>query len=336
MFKLLRQLISPASALRDDDCLPDQMLPAHTQIHAEHELSIWSPGADLELYFLKQLLPNDTSLNDAEKTILTALERLCQSEWQGSKLIPRVPTVVPQLLKSLRDENVSDSTLAQYLAKDVLLVAELIAEVNSAYYSPPNKITSLDQAVRMLGINGLRMLVARVAFRPLIQLQSGSLANAAAPYIWQQSDWCASAAHAIAQRRGEDSFAAFLAGLTQSIGLMIALRTVDQSLIAHGLPDSLNFRLRFLQTATLLSARMAKYWQFPPAVCSALVAQLPIFDNSSYHPHNLALCVRQAIGLGKLRLLVAQKNLSRAEAEELFGHDEVALDCFQLLFDIPD
>lgn len=334
MFKLLRQLINPAARQRDEDCLPDEMLPAHTQIHLEHEESIWSPGADLELYFLKHLIPNDTRLNEAEKTILTALERLCQSEWQGSKLIPRVPTVVPQLLKSLRDENVSDSTLAQYLAKDVLLVAELIAEVNSAYYSPPSKITSLDQAVRMLGINGLRMLVARVAFRPLIQLQSGSLANAAAPYIWQQSDWCASAAHMLAQQRGEDSFAAFLAGLTQSIGLMIALRTVDQSLIAHGLPESLNFRLRFLQTATLLSARMAKYWQFPPAVCSALVAQLPIFDHSEYHPQKLALCVRQAIGLGKLRLLVAQRGLSRAEAEELLGHDEISLSCFQIMFEL--
>ena len=72
---------------------------------------------------------------------------------------------MPQILKSLRDENGSNSELAFHIAKDLVLVSELLHEVNAAHFNLAQKIIHLDKALQLLGQNGLRILVAKVAFR---------------------------------------------------------------------------------------------------------------------------------------------------------------------------
>ncbi|MFZ6760964.1 HDOD domain-containing protein [Undibacterium sp. Ji50W] len=274
----------------------------------------WKPAFDVDSRFFPWLLGEYGKQfgHELEKPLLLTLERVCRSEFAGSSLIPRVPSVLPQLLKSLRDENVSGDELARHIAKDVSLVAELITEVNSSYYSPSDKISSLDNAIRLLGINGLRMLVARSAFRPLIQLQSGLLTKHVAPAVWQQSEYCALACRLLAQERGLDSFHAYLAGLLQNVGLIIAFRTMDQSMKYQRMPVSTEFRLRFLHMAQSLSFRMAQQWDFPDAVVAALQAQT---NADSTCLQGLGLVVRQASDLSKIRLLVNNGVINQQDKE---------------------
>jgi len=295
----------------------------------------WKPAFDVDALFFPWLLGDygKSSGHDLEKPLLLALERVCRSEFAGSSLIPRVPSVLPQLLKSLRDENVSGDELARHIAKDVSLVADLIAEVNSSYYSTSDKISSLDNAVRLLGINGLRMLVARSAFRPLIQLQSGQLTKHVAPAIWQQSEYCALACRLLAQERGLDSFHAYLAGLLQNIGLIIAFRTMDQSMQYQRMPISTEFRLAFLHMAQSLSCRIARQWDFPGEVTAALQAQISS-DGSTAGQHklqDLALVVRQASELSKLRLLVNDDVVNQQDKELQWAAASHIQSCFAAL-----
>lgn len=126
--------------------------------------------------------------HEAMKTaIIHALEELCQSELAGSNLVPSVPFIVPQILKSLRDEHVSNSELAFHIAKDLVLVSELLHEVNTAHFNPTQKIISLDKAVQLLVQNGLRMIVAKVACRPIFNIQSGALVSGLIDIASQQS-----------------------------------------------------------------------------------------------------------------------------------------------------
>ncbi|MBC3932491.1 HDOD domain-containing protein [Undibacterium curvum] len=261
-----------------------------------------------------------------ERAVLAALDRVLHSELSGSQLIPRVPSVLPQLLKSLRDENITAGDLAQQIAKDVVLVAELMAEVNSSCYQGSQKINSLDKAVQLLGLNGLRMLIARNAFRPLIQAQSGHLTNALAPLIWEYTEKTAQACRLLALQRGLDEFTAFLAGLLRHVGLIIALRTIDQTGVTRQLPASARFQQNLMEQALLLSVHVGRQWHFPDTVLDAV---LHADTNENHAPDDYALshCLWQALQITQLYLLQRAEVVATAEVEAMFEQMPQLLAC---------
>ncbi|VXB05592.1 HD-like signal output (HDOD) domain, no enzymatic activity [Massilia sp. 9I] len=227
---------------------------------------------DLDLVFYRWLAGSTVHAGEApEQLILDELARLARQPEAAAELVPRVPAVIPQLLRSLRDDAMSASDLARQVAQDVTLVVEVIREVNSPYYRATSKVSNIEGALMLLGQNGLRMLLARVAFRPIIGAQTGRLARQAAPQIWSQSERCALAASMAAPASGANPFEAYLAGLTQNVGLIVAFRLVDQVLGAAALPQSDAFAHALLDSARTLSARIATLWELPPPVCQAIL-----------------------------------------------------------------
>ena len=230
------------------------------------------PLPDLDLAFYRWLLGAGTHAGEApEQLILDELARLVRQPESAAGLVPRVPAVIPQLLRSLRDESMSAADLARQVGQDVTLVAELIREVNSSYYSPTAKVANIEGALMLLGQNGLRMLLARVAFRPVITAQTGRFARQVAPPIWRQSEHCALAAGMAATGLGADPFEAYLAGLMHNVGLIVAFRLVDQVAGTGALPRSDGFALALQDSARTLSARIATLWELPPPVGAAIL-----------------------------------------------------------------
>jgi HD-like signal output (HDOD) protein len=207
-----------------------------------------------------------------ERLILDELARLADEPARAAGLVPRVPAVIPELLRSLRDDSISGADLSRLVAQDVVLVAEVVREANSPYYRPPTPVRTIEGAVLLLGRNGLRMLLARVAFRPVIGMQSGRLAKLAAPRIWQQSEKCALACATLAPHAGVDPFEAYLAGLVQNVGLIAAFRLIDQVADADLLPRSDAFCAALGFQARRLAHGIALEWAFPPAVAAAIAA----------------------------------------------------------------
>lgn len=205
-----------------------------------------------------------------EKLILDELGRLVESPSSGASLVPRVPEVIPRLLRSLRDDGITGADLARQLAQDVVLVAEVIREVNSPYYRPTVPVRNLEGAVMLLGQNGLRMLLARVSFRPIISMQAGYFARMVAPQTWSQSEKCALAASLLATRTGVVPFEAYLAGLMQNVGLIVVFRLIDHISAEQLLPHSDEFCVQMYRQARTLSARIAGLWDFPASVAEAI------------------------------------------------------------------
>jgi HD-like signal output (HDOD) protein len=256
------------------------------------------PSLDLDLAFYRWLAGGAAHLGDApEGLILDELARLARQPEAAAELVPRVPAVIPQLLRSLRDEAMSGAELARQVAQDASLVAEVIREVNSSYYRAASKVTNIEGALMLLGQNGLRMLLARVAFRPVIGAQSGRLARQAAPQLWSQSEKCAAAAALLAPGLAADPFEAYLAGLMQNVGLIVACRLVDQVAGVAALPRSDAFAHALLASARTLSARIAGLWEMPTPVVQAIV-QAGQADATA-----LARALREADRLAKLRVL---------------------------------
>ncbi|QOY96642.1 HDOD domain-containing protein [Massilia sp. UMI-21] len=256
------------------------------------------PDLDLDLAFYRWLGGVTAHAGAApERLILDELARLARQPDAAAELVPRVPAVIPQLLRSLRDDAMSATELARQVAQDVTLVAEVIREVNSPYYRPSAPVRNIEGALMLLGQNGLRMLLARVAFRPVISAQAGRLARQAAPQVWSQSEKCALAAALAAPALGANPFEAYLAGLMQNVGLIVAFRLADQVAGAAPLPSSDGFAQALLDGARTLSARIALLWDLPPAVGQA------IEQAGQADPTPLAAALHEGDRLAKLRVL---------------------------------
>jgi HD-like signal output (HDOD) protein len=177
-------------------------------------------------------------------------------------------------------------------------VAEVIREANSAYYRPMSPVKTVEAALMMLGQNGLRMLLARIAFRPIIKLQATGFTRLAAPLVWNQSEKCALAASLMAPGLTAGPFEAYLAGLMQNLGVVVGFRLADRLCEENKVPGSSEFGAQLLAEGRLLSAAIAKHWDFPQAVCDAVAHAGDPGDE------NLAQALALGDRIAKLRLLI--------------------------------
>lgn len=267
----MKRLLARLFGVRDV-AAPSVSHPPAPPAAAAADTSADLAAIELDAAFLDWLAPSQTGGATGSATpVLDELARLARDPAHAAGLVPRVPAVIPQLLRSLRDEASSAGALARQVAQDAMLVAEVIREVNSPYYRPTTPVRNLEGAVMLLGQNGLRMLLARVAFRPVISVQSGPLARQVAPQLWRQSEACAQAAALLAPAHGADPFEAYLAGLMHNVGLVVAFRVIDSLAPGSGLPDAGDSGARLLQAARLVSARVATQWELPPQIGHAIV-----------------------------------------------------------------
>lgn len=286
-----------------------------------------SPGADHAaidaLYYRWLAGPAGFEASpDTERQVLDQVRTLAQNPAVAAELVPRVPELIPKLLRSLRDDSVATSELARQVAEDVVLVAEVLREANSAYYRPATPIKTLDAAIMLLGQNGLRMLLARVAFRPVIKLQEAGFARRAAPLVWNHSEKCAVAASLMASAVAADIFESCLAGLMQDVGLVVAFRLADRVCQNGKVPASSAFGVELLARSRQLSAVIARHWEFPDKVADA-IAQAGAPGASS-----LAQALAQGDHIAKLRLLIDAGLIAEDDAlvsEGLNGYERRCL-----------
>jgi HD-like signal output (HDOD) protein len=269
-----------------------------------------------------------------ETLILDELRRLAHAPVAGATLVPRVPAIIPQLMRTLRDENMNAAELSRQLAQDVVLVAEVYRESNLPCYRPRYHsgppINNIEGAIMLLGQHGMRMLLARVAFRPVISTQSGRLAKRGAPLIWHQSEKCALAASLLAPALRANAFDAYLAGLMENVGLVVAFRLIDQMHPEDALPQSDEFIAELFAQARTLSTRIAELWEFPATVTSAI--------GEAGQPDASPLAQTLALGdrLSKLRMLVDAIQFTSDDPFVVDGLDKAALACFDKLKDEDD
>lgn len=272
--------------------------------------------------------------DETEQQILDELARLTREPIAGAALVPRIPAIIPQLMRTLQDENMSAAKLSAQLAQDVLLVAEVYREANrpcyqSRYNASPS-ISNMEGAIMLLGQNGMRMLLARVAFRPIVSMQSGGLTVRTAPLIWRQSEKCALAASLVAPAMHANAFDAYLAGLMANVGLVVAFRLIDQMHAPDVFPQSDAFIAQVFAQARILSVRIAELWEFPQSVTRA-IGQVGQADAD---PQAQALALGER--LSKLRMLA---DTGRFPADDPFvtsGLDKSALLAFGKLADDED
>ena len=296
---------------------------------ALNPLTVFAPEApaqvemvDVDNLFFPWLLGMSTAvaedMDDAENRLLRTLKRIADTDDPATAdLVPRIPSVIPMLLRSLRDKHVSNSQLAEQVSHDAVLVAAVLKQVNSSYFARSSSVKTIEEAIAIIGQNGLRMLVAGVAFKPLFNAGLGPFTVQGAPRIWELADSYGVACRYFAKSHHVDGFEAFLAGLLQNVGAIVALRVIDQAGgAAPGELRSLDFQASFAHYARRLARVVGKHWGFPAQVVAAVDRSGPASE--------LGEVLHLADRICKIHVLVKHGQLRPEHAEVCLEGDEAA------------
>ena len=138
--------------------------------------------------------------------------------------LPRQPGTLPLLLKALSAETTERREISRIILSDPVLTEHLLQIVNSPFFRyNQNHVESVDQAVFVLGLNGIRSVVAAAMMRPMMSARNSREALFA-QRAWRWALTCARATEMIAKRRGEDTSAYFVLGLMPGLAYLTIRR----------------------------------------------------------------------------------------------------------------
>lgn len=201
--------------------------------------------------------------------LLRAADAEIHGKGSCTKLLRRSPSVLPRLIRILRNETYTRAELARQIEQDVVLTAEVLRMARSALYAHHGGTSpSVQHAVAVLGSVGVEQVIARVLVRPLYQSDSTSLQARSAQRMWEDSERCATVCVLLAHRFEQDLFDAYVAGLLLNTGWNAMLRTFELHRVELALqPGALH--VPALQDALLLRrdrllARLVPAWDLGP------------------------------------------------------------------------
>lgn len=228
---------------------------------------------------------------------------------------PQRPSLLPQLLEVVNDEEASLRALARIVAQDARLTGEMLRTANSPLYRvSATPVESLERAAALLGTRGIRMLISGVLMKPLAQ---GNSTGRFGEIAWEQALYSASAADAWAARSQDaDPFAAQMLALLHGVGVVTVYRVLmDEYAAQPGLRRDAAAIAGALDTnATLAAGRIARCWGLSERSIEALESQSPAMPGGESTA--LARALRFGLLAGGLALLCRHRKLTEEAAAE--------------------
>ena len=205
-------------------------------------------------------------------------DKLDQLMSQVGKL-PAMPHVASMILELVSDSETSAHKLQQLIDADQVLAMRILKVANSALYSLPRKVQSLQQAIVMLGFNQIRSLVLAEAIENLFKGKAtrGEFIEA---MLWEHSVGCAMAAKVVAKKIDSPCCEeAFIAGLTHDVGKLIMLQAdpgryneIIQTIYNEYLPFRDLERDCFGVDHAEVGAALAERWNLDPMLAESIAS----------------------------------------------------------------
>ncbi|WP_243049516.1 HDOD domain-containing protein [Dyella sp. RRB7] len=256
--------------------------PAPRQPAADHQMPDVveaSPGTvsgdEIEECFHRHILNLSVSTADSaglarEQSALQRLKELCDSGRFDVRSLPRMPSVLPQLMRAMKSDDLNGAQLANLIRRDPVLVGEVMRVTGSVTYRTAHPVGSLQHAVVLLGQIGLRHVVSSYVMKPILMASAGAGGQVIGQRLWDHAERCAHAA--VFLSKGQcDPFEAYLAGLVGYSGLGAVARLLDRDVEGTLTACSPAFVADCAGIARQLTVQAGQHWDLPPAVLDALV-----------------------------------------------------------------
>lgn len=137
------------------------------------------------------------------------------------KNLPTIPGIVAKISRLVENPETSAAEVGRLIAQDQVLSAKVLRMANSAFFGMSRKISSIPQALVILGFDVVKGLVLTSSVFDMIQKSMSGL--------WEHSIGCAAASGALAQLMGrDDAEEVLVAGLLHDLGKVVLILNLPE------------------------------------------------------------------------------------------------------------
>lgn len=214
---------------------------------------------------------------------MITLEELLDS----SGALPSIPKVIALLLNELAQAEPDLKKISQLINTDPILATRLLRLTNSAQFQFSNKISSVTEALALMGLNQVHSLATAAAVTGAFN----AIPGVDMYQFWRYSLNVAKLARMLSGMIRQNQPAAFTAGLIHATGeLVMHLGMPNALAVLNQQVPPLDLRRASAERKMLgfcyadVGAGFARNWQFPQMIVDALEHQNKPFENNVYEP----------------------------------------------------
>ncbi|GHB10728.1 HDOD domain-containing protein [Salinicola rhizosphaerae] len=214
--------------------------------------------------------------------------------------LPSVPAVVAELMASLENDRISVHRVSATIRKDPNLSLKLLRSANSVRYGVGRNVSSIDDALLLLGFDRVRTLVIASGMVGMLKDVPGLDRKT----FWRESFMVASISRTIVRHSRLEALSpetAFTCGILHHVGSALmhigdpALMGRIDALVEQGAPRAELEANQFGYTFSEVGSELGRRWRFPETICVALTYQDNPLEAVPFSPY--AAAVHLAIGL---------------------------------------
>ena len=182
--------------------------------------------------------------------------------------LPSLSVVVMELLNSFGQEDANIGDLADKVSRDQALAAKTLRLANSSFYGLQSRVTTINQAITILGFDSVRTLITAAAVTD--NFSSSKHASFDFKAFWRHSIGTALCSKMLARALNRNQDYAFISGLLHDIGKLVLVTRFPQEyaeviayraehdcymLVAEGVVLGIDH--------TAVGRALAEHWKFP-------------------------------------------------------------------------
>ncbi|MFH0924907.1 MAG: HDOD domain-containing protein [bacterium] len=251
--------------------------------------------------------------------------------------LPAMPIVAVKVMELVASPDTTANDLKRVIAADPVLTAKILRFSNSALYSCVREVSTLTDAIVIMGFNTIRSLVIATSTRSLY-LKAGKEAGTKEKLLWKHSVACAISSRITAERvKYPPIEEAFIGGLLHDIGKVVLLQKESFN-YSQIFKDAQEGKKNFAEseyntygfTHASLGALVIKEWNLPQELEMAiLVHHNEKFDGKEILGAiiNFSDLICQKLGIGP----ISDESLSIQDSNstKMLGIDQKVIDEIQ-------
>lgn len=189
--------------------------------------------------------------------------------------LPSLPAVVMEVLDSLDKEEVNIYQITRKIMLDQALTAKILRFANSSFYKTQSRVTTIQQAINLIGISGVRNLVMGAVMKlsfPVCRCEGFDF-----QVFWRHSIAAAVCAKVLARHLQLNQDYAYTAGLLHDIGrLVLVTRFTKQyeQTIAYRMANDCHILVAERAVMGLdhaaVGQMLAQHWEFSTGLQNAI------------------------------------------------------------------
>lgn len=193
---------------------------------------------------------------------------------QSVERLPSPPSAVIEIIHTLEDSDASADVLARKVEADLGLLTSVLRLVNSAHYAISGGVSSIRQAIALLGFNAIRNLVCIHGISDYFQRGGGSFDYR---HLVRHSIGVGCVARVFARSVTVNPDTAFVAAMVHDAGkFALAIAAPDEHALVLDYIQQHDCHVTGAENAVIgmdhakIGAHLARHWNLPEEICHAV------------------------------------------------------------------